>query len=105
MASVKFAGIEVDLGGEKFIVPAIALGKLKELQPRLAELDLSDMGALSPGALDTVSDLILAALNRNYPDMTRAQLDDLLDLGNLGDVVKIVTGQSGLVEKKRELSA
>lgn len=95
MADARFAGKEISLGDLKLVVPAISLGKLKALQPRLAKLDLSG-GMPSPDDLDTIVDMALAALQRNYPEMTREDLEDLIDLGNMKQVIDAVAGQSGL---------
>ena len=97
-AAVRFAGKSVTIGDRSFVVPPIALGKLKELLPRLGAFNFDDPTKIDPEALDTVTELTLAALNRNYPDLTRDQLEELLDLGNLAEVIGVVTGQSGLVK-------
>jgi hypothetical protein len=96
MASVKFAGKVIVLGGVEYVVPPIALGKLKLLAPRLATLDLAASGMPSAEDLDTIVDMTLAALNRNYPEMRREELEDLIDLGNLKEIVDVVAGVSAL---------
>ena len=44
-----------------------------------------------------VVDCLHGALVRNYPDMTRADVADLVDLGNMEEVMTAVMKRSGLV--------
>lgn len=70
------------LGGVDLIIPPLSLGALElygeqleqiETLPRLAQLRL-------------ITDVAHAALCRNYPEMTRAQVAELLDLSNANQV-------------------
>lgn len=98
--AVKHKGIEMDLGGEKLIVPALNLTALEMLGDKLE--NFNEATALQ--RIGTAVDVTLAALNRNYPDMTRAQVADFIDLGNMADVMAAVMGISGLVATTGEMS-
>lgn len=96
MPETKYPGTEITLGDKSYVVPAISLGKLKLLQPRLGKLNLGSGGMPSPEDLDTVIDMTLAAVKRNYPDAQREDLEDEIDIRNMKMVVEAVMGQSGL---------
>ena len=91
-------GQKVNLGGRDFVVPPLNLRALRILGPRFAELaSLSGNTAVfDPASLDTMVDIIHAAIVRNYPEITKDELSDLLDMGNLGPVFQAVAAQSGM---------
>ncbi|MBS0370203.1 MAG: hypothetical protein JSS57_13480 [Proteobacteria bacterium] len=98
MPVVKIKGIPVELGGGTYIVPPITLGALEQLQE-----DLSNYTAgLGKTSLKTVVDATHAALRRNYPGMTRDQVADLLDVGNMQEIMDAVMDVSGLRRKALE---
>jgi hypothetical protein len=92
----KFRGKTIVLGDVGYVVPPIALGDLRDLQPRLAKLDIGATGMPSGDDLDTIIDMTFAALRRNYPEITRVEIGGLLDMGNLNEIVMVVMGQAGL---------
>ncbi|AEV24622.1 hypothetical protein Dsui_0202 [Azospira oryzae PS] len=99
MAIVKVKGIPVDLGGETFVIPPLALGALEQLQERVAKFkgDIRDAEQVA-----TVIDAAHAALKRNYPDMPRETVADLIDVGNMAEVFEAVMDVSGLKRKALE---
>lgn len=88
-------GIEIAMGGQEWLVPPLTLGQLRRLMPKvqqLAEIDAS-MGEAQVGIL---VEIVAAALQRNYPDVTPETVESLLDLGNAGAVLNAVLTGSGL---------
>lgn len=96
MSPVPFAGTPFMLGGEERIIPPLALGQVRTLAPTLA--GIGDLPL--PDQLAGLADIIHAALSRNYPELTRASLDDWLDLGNINPIALAVMGSSGLLQGK-----
>jgi hypothetical protein len=95
MAITKFKGVEIEFGGgTTYVVPALTLRSVQALQDRLSAYT----GSLDAESIETVVDTVHAALTRNYPKLSRDDVADMLDLRNMGDVMKAVIGQSGLVE-------
>lgn len=99
MSIVKVKGISIELGGEQYVVPPIALGALEQLQSRLAGFsgDVSDAAQVS-----TVIDAAHAALRRNYPQLTRDAVADLIDVSNMAEVFEAVMDISGLKRRSHE---
>jgi hypothetical protein len=88
-------GIAVRMGGREWIVPPLTLGQLRRLWPQVQRL--GEVGAgLGEDEITAMVDLVTAALQRNYPDLTPEQVADLLDLGNSGAVLNAVLTGSGL---------
>lgn len=80
-------------------IPPIALGALEQLQSRIGEFDGNVQDAKQ---ISTVIDCAHAALRRNYPEMTREEVADLIDIGNMGEVFAAVMDVSGLKRKEQE---
>lgn len=95
MALTKYPGVSIEFGnGQTYVVPAISLRHVYALQARLAAYT----GKLDAQSIDTVVETVHCALLRNYPDMTRDEVADMLDMRNMASVMKAVIGQTGLVE-------
>lgn len=99
---VKYPGIPLTLGGVEYVVPPIALGALEQLQERIAKVESNSVNAESAA---TVIDAATAALRRNYPDITREQVADMIDVGNMVDVFMTVMDVSGLRRKELEAAS
>ena len=93
-------GIEFDFGAEVLVVPPLALGDLELLQDRLGVLQIQTLDATSVG---TVIDATLAALQRNYPEITRARVAALIDVANMPEVIQCVMDVAGM--RRKEIDA
>lgn len=98
---VRIKGTEVEMGGETFVVPPLNLASLEQLEDRLAAFT-GDVFKAEQRAI--AIDATLAALRRNYPDMTRERLAELLDVGNMARVVAAVMGVSAIPEGRADAS-
>jgi len=93
-------GPRVTLGGAERILAPLTLKTLKKISPRLAVLKTLYSNAIpTTENLSLISEMVLASLNRNYPDITMEELDDWLDTGNLMPVFITVLRGSGMQEK------
>jgi hypothetical protein len=86
----------VTLGAEQYLVPAMALKSVIEYQERIELLKTpGSNGKPSIDQMDTVIDIIHSAMVRNYPDMTKDDIGELIDLSNYGAVINAVLRISG----------
>jgi probable phage associated protein len=69
------------------------------LQERIGTFDGNVQDAKQ---ISTVIDCAHAAMKRNYPDMTREEVADLIDIGNMNEVFAAVMDVSGLKRKEQE---
>lgn len=92
-------GIEIDFGSERLTVPPLTLGSLQLLQGKLEKFQADT----SPESVATVIEAAFLALRRNYPDITRERVAEILDLGNMLDVLSAVMDVSGM--KRKEIAA
>lgn len=99
MAVVKVKGIPYDFGGRVLVIPPLSLGAMEQLQGRLADLDERN---ISPEYIGTVIDAVHAALQRNYPEMKREDVADLIDLENMQEVMACTMDVAGLKRKAME---
>jgi hypothetical protein len=76
------AGREIELGGTVYIVPPLSLGALERLEDRLKM-------APTPGL---IVDVVTASLTRNYPDITRERVAELVDTDNCAGIFAAIMG-------------
>jgi hypothetical protein len=88
-------GITIAMGGRDWIVPPLTLGQLRRLLPKVADMGRVDM-QMDDAQLGVVVEIVGAALRRNYPEITDAQIEEMLDMGNAQAVMDAVRGGSGL---------
>ena len=75
-------GTPVQMSGEEWIIPPLTM---RQMQAHAPELEIvKTMSGLDPAAITATATLVLAAMLRNYPEMTAEKLLDMLDMGNLG---------------------
>ena len=91
-------GVKIEMGGREFILPPLTLGVLKRMGSRLSGLTKIE-GVPDPETIDLMADIIHASMVRNYPEVTKEEVLDLVDLGNLQQTFMAVLGNSGLVPK------
>lgn len=91
-----FDGATVRMGGRDWTVPPLTFRQLRRLQPQLERLARINAAA-TPEQIGAVSEIVQAALSRNYPDITVDEVEDMLDLGNAGRVIAAILSSSGLV--------
>jgi hypothetical protein len=88
-------GVTVAMGGLDWIVPPLTLGQLRRLMPKVRQL--TEIGAsMGEPQISVLVDIVTAALQRNYPEMTTDQVENFLDLGNASAVLNAVLTGSGL---------
>lgn len=95
--TVKVKGIPVELGGVIYVMPPLSLGVLEQMGPKITAFDPSDFTQMG-----TVIDIAHASLARNYPELTREQVGEIVDLGNFQEVFTAVMDVSGLKRKVLE---
>lgn len=91
-------GVLVDLGGRKFTVPPLNLKALKSLAPKIENLKVMKE-IPTPEQIDDIVDILHAAFARNYPEITKEDLLDLVDLGNLLRIFPAVLTNSGMEQR------
>lgn len=91
-------GVTVNLGGEDFVVPPLNFKALRALQPKLALID-GIAGRPTDEQMDALVETVHMALQRNYPDLTREKLEDILDMGNAPPAIRAIMGASGLAQQ------
>jgi hypothetical protein len=85
----------IAMGGREWTVPPLTLGQLRRLMPKVRQL--TEIGAqMGESQIEVLVEIVAAALQRNYPEMTPEAVEDLLDLGNAGAMLNAVLTGSGL---------
>src|SRR5271167_4582128 len=88
-------GVTIAMGGRDWLVPPLTLGQLRRLMPKVRQL--TEIGLLMGEAqIGVLVEIVVTALQRNYPDATTDMVENLLDLGNASAVLNAVLTGSGL---------
>lgn len=89
-------GVEVEMGGTKWIIPPLTLGQIEDLSEEIGALSSSNVSE----QFKSMRKIIHMAMSRNYPELSEDTLKkELLDMGNIFEVVTAVMGNSGMVKK------
>ena len=99
----KFPGKPIEMGGRQFVVPAMSLGLIERYWPVITGEVMKDPAATDPRFfMGKCAEFIWEALKRNYPDLTLAEVKEMLDLMSVQTMVQAICEASGLVQKKPE---
>jgi hypothetical protein len=89
----RFPGRIVSLAGVAYTIAALSVRDLKRLRPKLDSLtSLSGLPTIEQW--DDILEILLAAFQRNYPEVTREQLEELVDLSNFAVLISSVMGSA-----------
>jgi hypothetical protein len=101
-AVVKVKGIAIELDGTMRIVPPLSLGALEQLRDGLKSFsgDVND-----PAQIALIVNVAHAALKRNYPDLTREEVAEMIGLENMMEVFEAVMDVSGMKRRAQEAAA
>ena len=93
-----YSGKEIVIEGEKYILPPISLGQLRN--GMIAKFTEHDKLAADGKLWEFTAlrgEIILAALRRNYPDFPEDKLMGFLDVSNISPLWLHILGVSGLL--------
>lgn len=93
MTAPRFRGKPFELGGTNYIVPPLSLGAIEEFESRIAEFERLPV----IDQVRFVVDLAHRALSRNYPELKRHELAELIDMHNAFQLFAAILQESGLV--------
>jgi hypothetical protein len=90
-----YPGIETVLGGQTYVIPPLSLGQVRRFQSQLQDW----AGKLEDQSIDLAIAVIHAAISRNYPELTLEAVADLVDIGNMAELMQAVMDVSGLLRR------
>lgn len=95
----KIPGTVINLGGHEFVMPPLNLDGCQRFGPLQAEfLAMQGAGTVDlPRLYQVVAQCLHLALERNYPDLTVADIVGLLDAGTLRSALTELATVSGFV--------
>ncbi len=95
-------GITVDIGGTDYIIPPLNFKALINIDGDIKSLAQPDKGFLSVEKINSMINIIYFALLRNYPDITKDDIQTMVDIKNSHQVIHTILQASGytVIEKK-----
>jgi len=100
-ARLMIPGVEFDFGGGRmYMLPPLSLGALQLLQAGLNALPT--LSSTDPEAIKTMISATHLALARNYPEITPAEVGELVDVSNLGDVYECLMDVAGIKRRAQQ---
>ncbi len=98
-----YEGTDIFMNGKVWTVPGLSVkqfrkfyGVLARSIPLAKDATVEEQAAAINESLDERLPAVLAALQRNYPDLTQDQLEDMLDAANVVPIVQAISKGSGL---------
>ena len=101
MAEPRFDGQLLKVGDREFTVPPLNWRRIRKILPileRMKEITAGGGIVITESMLDDSITVIHEAVSRNYPELTRDELEDLVDLVNAPQLIMAVMGLSGLIQ-------
>jgi hypothetical protein len=93
----KIPGILVYMDSKRYIVPALNLKALRKYDDKIKQV--AQPGVSDTEKLDMICQIALAAVQRNYKDVTMDFLEEWIDMRNCWRVFGALMGQSGFKEE------
>lgn len=87
--------------GREWIVPCLDLGQARRLQPYVETMPNLPL----PRQIERMTRVALVALQRNYPTLTLAHVERMIDVGNIFQLFESIMGQSGFRERRTRQAA
>lgn len=88
-------GAKLVLGGREFVAPPLPLKIFRTKADWIKAVSgLSELPG--PVEVEAITGLVHASLVRNYPELTVQEVEDLLDVVNMGPAIEAVMGVSGM---------
>ncbi|ENV98291.1 hypothetical protein P7L54_20785 [Acinetobacter bereziniae] len=87
-------GTMIQIDGHPFVFAPLSLGAVEKLLPALQGFQPNDVG--------TVIDVAHKSLKRNYPEISRDDVADLIYMDQLEEVMGAVMAVSGLKNKEAQ---
>lgn len=89
-------GVAVNLGGHMLVLAPLGLALVRHFDERGAEMRKRNPPPSAEEQYDFAIEIVLASLQRNYPDMTIGDVQGLVDLVSLDEAQGKVFNQSGM---------
>ena len=94
----EFEGVPVMIAGKEWIIPALNLTTIKRLRPQIDSLASIAMDMnITDKQIDVFIEIIHSALARNYPEITKENVADMVTFANATPIISAVMGVSGFV--------
>lgn len=96
-------GIKVKIGEREYVIPPLNLKRLKALQAQIEFINsIKPTEVFTEKYYDAMADVVHAAVTRNHPEVSRDEIEEGLDLGNIKAAYHATMNVSGLVKKLGE---
>lgn len=93
MALVKVPGVVYDFYGRRLVLAPLNMGVMRQMLSKFQNTSQEP----SVDQIDTVVDAVYASLRRNYPEITRDEVENnLVDMANAEELMPIIMNRSGL---------
>lgn len=88
-------GVKLNLSGREFVAPPLPL-KVFRTKPDWIKAVGTIGGLPEPKHVEAIVGLVHASLVKNYPDLAIEEVEDLLDIHNMGPAIEAVMSVSGV---------
>jgi hypothetical protein len=97
--TLRVPGRELELAGEKYVIAPLNAAAVKRFRDQIKDVFVGGLPDI-----ELVAQLALCSLQRNYPGMTLAKVEELIDYDNFFEVWETLLNVSGLVAQAKEMA-
>ena len=98
-----YEGQQIYMNGKVWTIPGLSVKHFRKFFAILAKsteaapnASIEEQARILNEGLDDRMPVILAAMQRNYPDLTQEQLEDMLDAANIVPIIQAISRGSGM---------
>ena len=89
---------KISINGNEYTVSALNLKQIKDFRDDIKSLnEIAKGGFPENEQLDSVIRLVHASLSKVHQGLTEEQVSEMIDLGNMAQLIQMVMGAAGLV--------
>ncbi|WP_156398051.1 hypothetical protein [Duganella sp. Root336D2] len=97
--TMRVPGRELQLAGEMYVIAPLNAAAVKRFRDQIKNVFVGGLPDI-----ELVAQLALCSLQRNYPGMTLARVEELIDYDNFFEVWETLLNVSGLVAQAKEMA-
>lgn len=91
-----YEGEPIKIKGREYIIPGLSFGQIESMSDTIARVQTKgDSDKLDKETIHDMIEIVSAAMKRNYPELTAAEVKEMIDTRNIKQIFFAIMGASG----------